>query len=68
VAHSLVLEAIMASFTIAIDHVVLTVRAIEPTVAFYVDALGVDAVTFGEGRRPLGRLSLESGHVDPALL
>jgi catechol 2,3-dioxygenase-like lactoylglutathione lyase family enzyme len=43
----------MASFSIAIDHVVLTVRSIDATVAFYADVLGIEAVTFGEGRRAL---------------
>jgi len=37
----------------AIDHVVLTVRDIERTVSFYHKALGMEAVTFGEGRRAL---------------
>lgn len=36
-----------------IDHVVLTVRDIERTVEFYVKALGMRAVTFGDGRRAL---------------
>ncbi|TMC58789.1 MAG: VOC family protein [Chloroflexi bacterium] len=37
----------------AIDHVVLTVRDIDRTVAFYERALGMRAVTFAEGRRAL---------------
>ena len=37
----------------AIDHVVLTVRDIERTLSFYQRALGMTAVTFGEGRRAL---------------
>ena len=37
----------------AIDHVVLTVRDIDRTIAFYERALGMRAVTFGEGRRAL---------------
>jgi catechol 2,3-dioxygenase-like lactoylglutathione lyase family enzyme len=36
-----------------IDHVVLTVRDIARTIAFYERALGMRAVTFGEGRRAL---------------
>ena len=37
----------------AIDHVVLTVRDIEKSLAFYARVLGLEAVTFGEGRRAL---------------
>lgn len=37
----------------AIDHVVLTVGDIDRTIAFYERALGMRAVTFGEGRRAL---------------
>jgi catechol 2,3-dioxygenase-like lactoylglutathione lyase family enzyme len=36
-----------------IDHLVLTVRSIERTCQFYADALGVEAITFGDGRRAL---------------
>lgn len=36
-----------------IDHVVLTVRDIERSIAFYERALGMRAVTFGDGRRAL---------------
>src|SRR5690349_13916649 len=36
-----------------IDHLVLTVRDVEATCAFYATALGMRAVTFGEGRRAL---------------
>jgi catechol 2,3-dioxygenase-like lactoylglutathione lyase family enzyme len=36
-----------------IDHIVLTVRDIEAAVAFYVRVLGMEAVTFGAGRRAL---------------
>ncbi|MGF1623462.1 MAG: VOC family protein [Alphaproteobacteria bacterium] len=36
-----------------IDHIVLTVRDIERAVAFYVRVLGMEAVTFGAGRRAL---------------
>jgi catechol 2,3-dioxygenase-like lactoylglutathione lyase family enzyme len=37
----------------AIDHLVLTVRDLQTTIAFYTRVLGVEAVTFGEGRRAL---------------
>jgi catechol 2,3-dioxygenase-like lactoylglutathione lyase family enzyme len=36
-----------------IDHVVLTVADIERTIAFYERALGMTAISFGEGRRAL---------------
>jgi len=36
-----------------IDHLVLTVRNLDRTIAFYRDALGMKAVTFGEGRDAL---------------
>lgn len=36
-----------------IDHVVLTVRDIEASVAFYARVLGMEAVSFGNGRRAL---------------
>lgn len=36
-----------------IDHVVLTVADLERTIAFYERALGMRAVSFGEGRRAL---------------
>lgn len=36
-----------------IDHIVLTVKSIEATVAFYSGLLGMEVVTFGEGRRAL---------------
>lgn len=36
-----------------IDHIVLTVRDIERTVAFYERVLGMEAVTFANGRRAL---------------
>lgn len=36
-----------------IDHVVLTVRDIERAVVFYTRVLGLEAVTFGGGRRAL---------------
>jgi len=37
----------------AIDHLVLTVRDIDATLSFYERVLGMQAVTFGEGRRAL---------------
>ncbi len=37
----------------ALDHLVLTVADIDATIAFYVSVLGMEAVTFGEGRRAL---------------
>jgi catechol 2,3-dioxygenase-like lactoylglutathione lyase family enzyme len=36
-----------------IDHIVLTVRNIERSVAFFERVLGLEAVTFAEGRRAL---------------
>jgi catechol 2,3-dioxygenase-like lactoylglutathione lyase family enzyme len=36
-----------------IDHVVLTVRDLERTIAFYVDVLGMTEATFGTGRTAL---------------
>ena len=36
-----------------IDHVVFTVRDIEATCDFYVRALGMEVVSFGEGRKAL---------------
>jgi catechol 2,3-dioxygenase-like lactoylglutathione lyase family enzyme len=38
---------------IRIDHLVLTVRSIDETISFYARALGLEAVTFGPGRRAL---------------
>ena len=37
----------------AIDHVVLTVRDVERALSFYEKALGMQAVSVGEGRRAL---------------
>ena len=37
----------------ALDHLVLTVRNIEATCAFYCDVLGMRRVTFGAGRHAL---------------
>ena len=37
----------------SIDHLVLTVRDIDATIAFYIDVLGMEAVSFGVGRRAL---------------
>jgi catechol-2,3-dioxygenase len=36
-----------------LDHLVLTVRDLEATVAFYAQVLGMHPVTFGNGRRAL---------------
>jgi catechol 2,3-dioxygenase-like lactoylglutathione lyase family enzyme len=36
-----------------LDHLVLTVIDIEATIAFYANALGMQPVTFGNGRRAL---------------
>jgi len=36
-----------------IDHIVLTVADVDRTIAFYQRALGMKAVSFGEGRRGL---------------
>ncbi len=36
-----------------LDHLVLTVRDIAATCAFYTEVLGMEVVTFGEGRRAL---------------
>jgi catechol 2,3-dioxygenase-like lactoylglutathione lyase family enzyme len=37
----------------ALDHLVLTVRDVEQTIAFYQRVLGMTPVTFGSGRRAL---------------
>lgn len=37
----------------ALDHLVLTVRDIDETIAFYTRVLGMDCVTFGKNRRAL---------------
>lgn len=37
----------------SLDHLVLTVRDLDATIAFYVEVLGMQAQTFGEGRRAL---------------
>jgi catechol 2,3-dioxygenase-like lactoylglutathione lyase family enzyme len=36
-----------------LDHLVLTVRDIERSIAFYVDVLGMRALSFGDNRRAL---------------
>ena len=36
-----------------LDHLVLTVRDVEATVAFYIQVLGMKPITFGNGRRAL---------------
>lgn len=35
----------------SLDHLVLTVRDLDRTLAFYVGALGMEEVTFGDGRK-----------------
>ena len=37
----------------SLDHLVLTVRDLDATIAFYVNVLGMEAQTFGEGRHAL---------------
>ncbi|MEL7170741.1 MAG: VOC family protein [Bacteroidota bacterium] len=37
----------------SLDHLVLTVRDLDATIAFYTEALGMEVVTFGEGRKAL---------------
>jgi catechol 2,3-dioxygenase-like lactoylglutathione lyase family enzyme len=37
----------------AVDHLVLTVKDIDTTCAFYSKVLGMKVVTFGEGRKAL---------------
>lgn len=43
----------MTGLVAAIDHLVLTVRNVEASVAFYARALGLEAITFADGRRAL---------------
>ena len=46
----------------ALDHLVLTCRDVEATIAWYERVLGLEPITFGEGRRALrlrhGKLNL----------
>lgn len=44
----------MAIIIDRIDHAVLTVRDIDATCEFYREVLGMEVITFGEGRRALG--------------
>lgn len=37
----------------SLDHLVLTVRDVDATIAFYSDVLGMEPQTFGQGRRAL---------------
>ncbi len=37
----------------SLDHLVLTVKNIEVTIAFYAKVLGMEIITFGEGRKAL---------------
>jgi catechol 2,3-dioxygenase-like lactoylglutathione lyase family enzyme len=53
--------------TMRLDHIVLTVRSIEQTIDFYERVVGLEAITFGDGRHALRigeqRLNLhEAGH------
>lgn len=46
----------MKSSTITVerlDHLVLTVKSIPQTIAFYTEVLGFEAITFGNGRKAL---------------
>jgi catechol 2,3-dioxygenase-like lactoylglutathione lyase family enzyme len=49
-----------------LDHLVLTVRDVEATIAFYVQALGMRSLTFGAGRRALAfgqqKINLHPAH------
>ena len=38
---------------VSLDHLVLTVRSVEATCAFYAGVLGMEVVAFGEGRKAL---------------
>jgi catechol 2,3-dioxygenase-like lactoylglutathione lyase family enzyme len=38
---------------VRLDHLVLTVRSIEETLEFYQRTIGLEAITFGDGRRAL---------------
>lgn len=38
----------------SLDHLVLTVRNIQATIAFYSRVLGMEVITFGAGRQALG--------------
>ena len=48
-----------------LDHLVLTVRDPEKTVAFYTDALGMEAIEFADGRRAL-RFGAQKLNLHPA--
>ena len=43
----------MAGLIRSLDHLVLTVASLEATIAFYCDVLGMEEVTFGQGRKAL---------------
>jgi catechol 2,3-dioxygenase-like lactoylglutathione lyase family enzyme len=49
-----------------LDHLVLTVRDIDATIAFYESVLGMRAITFGAGRRALAfgqhKINLHPAH------
>lgn len=38
---------------VGIDHIVLTVKSIEKSLAFYCSVLGMEEVTFGKGRKAI---------------
>ena len=38
---------------VSLDHLVLTVRSVDATCAFYASVLGMEVVAFGEGRKAL---------------
>jgi len=42
-----------------LDHLVLTVKDIEATFAFYARVLGMDVITFGSGRERIRDLIIE---------
>src|SRR5215471_13040923 len=48
-----------------LDHLVLTVRDVEATCAFYSRVMGMEAVTFGDGRRAL-RFGRQKINLHPA--
>ena len=50
---------------VSLDHLVLTVRSLEATCAFYADVLGMEVVTFGEGRTAL-RFGQQKINLHPA--
>lgn len=49
----------------SLDHLVLTVRDLPRTIAFYTDVLGMEEVTFGAGRKAL-RFGAQKINLHPA--